>query len=302
MLKLKNEHMDSVHHLENELNNCRAKIAQLQKENEEFSNELIAVNGKLRDSEQLKGHFISNITNEIINPFTSILALAENLKKLKTAEMNKVYHMADLIFEEAFELDFQLKNIFAVALIEAGKEKVSYSHVDFKDIGENLSGYFKNLLSKKNISLVIRHECDGVADKPFSALVDREKTDLILKNLVSNSIKYSPVNSIINILFSLESGILNIEVTDHGKGIDAAERQVVFDRFKQLDEKINSINTGHGLGLSIVLAYTEMLEGKIDLENSQEGGMKIKICLPERPEVNNLIDLDDFLFDTETIF
>jgi signal transduction histidine kinase len=76
----------------------------------------------------------------------------------------------------------------------------------------------------------------------------------------------------------------------------------VFDRFKQLDEKINSINTGHGLGLSIVQTYTEMLDGTIAMKNNSDGGLLVELNFPEKKDVNNLDDLDDFLLDSELIF
>jgi signal transduction histidine kinase len=294
--------MDSKHEFENEIKSLREQIVQLQTENKELSSNLFRVNEKLRDSEQLKGHFISNITNEIVNPFASILAVAENLKKLNSIDLKMVHHLADLIYEDAFHLDFQLKNIFAVALIEAGKEKINYSKVNLNDFGAHLSEYFHNLLGKKNISLSVQIKNNGIANGSVISIIDREKTDLILKNLISNSIKFSPDGSVINLVISLEGGHLLIEVSDHGKGIATTDQQIVFDRFKQLDEKINSINTGHGLGLSIVQAYTEMLDGQISLSNNPDGGIRFRISLPERSDADNLDNLEDFLLDTEVSF
>ena len=94
--------------LNHELENYRRQISELQMENEELIKSLHVVNEKLCDSERLKGHFISNITNEIINPFASILALAGNIQQLKEGEIQLAHRMASLIFEEAFHLDFQL--------------------------------------------------------------------------------------------------------------------------------------------------------------------------------------------------
>lgn len=294
--------MDSKREFETEIKSLREQLLRLQSENQELSSNLFRVNEKLRDSERLKGHFISNITNEIVNPFASILAVAENLKKLNSGEIKMIHHMADLIFEEAFHLDFQLKNIFVVALIEAGKEKITCSPVDLNDFGAHISGYFQNLLVKKNICLSIQIKSNGVESKSVVSVIDREKTDLILKNLISNSIKFSPAGSTINLVFSLEGGFLLIDVSDQGKGIEAADQLIVFDRFKQLDEKINSINTGHGLGLSIVQAYTEMLDGQVNLSNNPEGGIRVRISLPERTDADHLDNLDDFLLDAEVSY
>ncbi len=82
---------------DNELDIFRKQISELKSENEDLARSLYKVNEKLRDSEKLKGHFISNITNEIVNPFASVLALAENIKQLKHGEIDKAHRMAELI-------------------------------------------------------------------------------------------------------------------------------------------------------------------------------------------------------------
>lgn len=294
--------MNSKNEPENELEDCRKQISQLKRENEELVRSLYKVNEKLRDSEKLKGHFISNITNEIVNPFASVLALAENIKQLKEGDLPKAHHMAELIFEEAFHLDFQLKNIFAAALIEAGKVELKFSTINLNELSDHISQYFQTLLNKKNIRLSVRFANELIADAPVMFISDREKLDLILKNLISNSIKYSPLGSVIDWEFVLEKGKLSIEVSDHGKGINPNDRKVIFDRFKQLDEKINSINTGHGLGLSIVQSYTEMLGGKVSLTDNFEGGIRVAISIPESAEANEWDDLEDFLLDSDASY
>ena len=294
--------MNSRNEHESELENCRLHISQLKRENEELVRNLSEVNEKLHDSERLKGHFISNITNEIVNPFTSVLALAENIKQLKEGDISKAHHMAELIFEEAFHLDFQFKNIFAAALIEAGGEEIKCSVIDLNELNNQVSQYFKPLLDKKRIQLLVyfSNESDTEATTLFTS--DREKLDLILKNLISNSIKYSSEDSIVELKYFLSAGELHLEVSDRGKGINPEDRKIIFDRFKQLDEKINSINTGHGLGLSIVQAYAEMLGGKVRLNDNFEGGTNVMVLIPESADVSDWDDLEDFLLDSEASY
>src|SRR5665648_16087 len=294
--------MNSKNELENELEMSRHQILQLKRENEELVRSLYKVNEKLRDSERLKGHFISNITNEIVNPFASILALAENIKRMSEGEMAQVHRMAELIFEEAFHLDFQLKNVFVAALIEAGKEELNFSVIRINELSDHVCQYFKNQMAKNNIRLSVDFTNEMIANEPISFTSDREKLDLILKNLISNSIKYSPEGSVIDLNFVLGKGKLSMEVADHGKGINPVDRQVIFDRFKQLDEKINSINTGHGLGLSIVLACTEMLGGKVSMNDNYKGGIRVMVSIPESVGADEWEDLEDFLLDSEVSY
>lgn len=287
---------------EKELEICRKQVLQLRKDNEELAKTLIKLNEKLHDSERLKGHFISNITNEIVNPFSSVLALAQNIKQLKEGDINQAHRMAELIFVEAFQLDFQLKNIFAAAMIEAGKEDIKYTTFIPDDLARQLGHYFEAFLHKKNIQLLIHCVNTLNPDKPISFISDKDKIDLILKNLISNSIKFSPENSTVELEVVLENGQLTMEVSDHGKGINASDRKIIFDRFKQLDEKINSINTGHGLGLSIVQSYAEMLGGKVNLNDNFDGGLRLMVSIPENNETDGWDDLEDFILDSEASF
>ena len=294
--------MNSISELENELGMCRQQVLQLKKENEELVISLYQVNEKLHDSERMKGHFISNITNEIVNPFASILALAKNIKQLDESEMVKIHRMAGLIFEEAFHLDFQLKNIFAAALIESGKEELKFSAISINVLSDYICQYFHTLLNKKNIRFSVNfvNELNPGANITFTS--DWEKLDLILKNLISNSIKYSPDGSVIDLEFVYGKEKLSMKVSDHGKGISQNDRKIIFDRFKQLDEKINSINTGHGLGLSVVQTYTEMLGGKVSLTDNSGGGICVMVSIPESLETNGWDDLEDFLLTSEASY
>jgi len=287
-----------------EIESYKIQISNLTAENEELVRNLYKVNEKLRDSEKLKGHFISNITNEIVNPFASVLALAENIRELKNNEIETAHRLADLIYEEAFHLDFQLKNIFAAALIEAGKETPTITQLSVNNLCDHISQYFRNQLKKKEIilSVSISYDHKNGIDEVVLFISDKTKLELIVKNLISNAIKYSPNHSVINLDLLIGNGTLSIEVSDHGKGINQFDREIVFDRFKQLDERINSINTGHGLGLSIVQAYAELLGGKVSLNDNFEGGMRILVTIPESSGTEDWDDLEDFLLDSEVRF
>ena len=124
----------------------------------------------------------------------------------------------------------------------------------------------------------------------------------ILNNCSTKVGLYSPVDSFIEVEYLLSKGELQIEVSDNGKGINPEDRKIIFDRFKQLDEKINSINTGHGLGLSIVQSYTDMLGGKVSLDTNTELGTAVIINIPESSGEGEWDDLENFLLDSEASY
>jgi len=234
---------------------------------ESLNNELTSLNKRLEESEKLKTHFLSNIRNEIINPFTSILGLSRNILKLGGSDIEKIHNLSKMIYSEAATLDFQLQNIFAAAELEAGT------------------------VSPRIVAVNMPNLCNSVLN-------------IILANLLSNSIKFSSKNSEVYFNVKKLKDALEIRIVDEGIGIDKDSINTIFDRFKRLDDAINTLNTGHGLGLSIVYAYLDLLGGTIDVQSDVNKGSEFIITIQEPSDMNNIhdviaLDNNEFLFDSD---
>jgi signal transduction histidine kinase len=215
------------------------------------------VNQKLAESEALKSHFISNISNELINPFTSVLAIAENILSVDKENWKKVISMISIIHTEVFNLDFQLKNIFAAAKLEAGEISPEISLINIDMLIENIISSFKYESKKKHITINY-NSINKAIDSVIFFKSDAQNIHLLLSNLISNAIKFSYDEGIICITANKDENKLLLSVQDFGQGISKTNEQLIFDRFKRVDSGINSINRGHGLGLSIIKAITEI--------------------------------------------
>ena len=259
--------------------------------------ELKKVNRKLEDSEALKSHFISNITNEIINPFASILALSKNILSVEKENWKKVISMVSLIYSEAFNLDFQLRNIFVAAKLEAGEIFPEILNVEIKHLLESAIESFKYECKKKKIILNFKFNITTDHNKPFFFKTDPEKLRLIMSNLLSNAVKFSYEDKQIDINASLEENTLIISVKDCGSGISVENQKIIFDRFKRIDSGINSIHRGHGLGLSINKALLDLLNGSIDIQSDIGEGANFTISIPE-----NESQVSGFAFDGNELF
>ncbi|MFW5886170.1 MAG: sensor histidine kinase, partial [Bacteroidota bacterium] len=224
--------------------------------------ELKEVNKKLEASESLKSHFISNITNEIINPFTSIIGLSKSILSVNKEDWKKVISMVALIHSEAFNLDFQLKNIFVAAKIEAGEIFPEINNVDVKNLMENVIDSFRLEAKKKKITIKYHFEVQFDTNT-FCFKTDSEKLKLIMSNLLNNAIKFSNEGDMIDVTMKSSSEGLEISVKDYGVGISLENQKIIFDRFSKTDPGINSVHPGHGLGLSINKALLDILGGKI---------------------------------------
>lgn len=245
----------------------------------ELTSELQSVNAKLTESESLKSHFISNISNELVNPFTSIICLAKSMMSVPTGQWEKVRAMASLLHSEAFSLDFQLKNIFEAAAIEAGEVSPQFVQVEIRPLISQLVDFFAHECDKKQLVIDIRDLLPQ--EEVVRFYTDPEKLFLVLSNLLDNAIKFSNPGSKIELKFWLAEGELKIVIQDHGVGIPEKHLKVIFDRFARLDTSINSKNRGHGLGLSIVKAVLEILEGRVEVSSSPVLGSTFLVCLPK---------------------
>jgi len=267
----------------------------------DLTEELKIVNKKLEESESLKSHFISNITNEIINPFTSILGLSRNILAVKKENWKKVISMVALIHSEAFNLDFQLRNIFLAAKIEAGEIYPEILNVDLKTLIKSIIDAFRIESKKKNLSLDFQFDVKPEKGNVFYFKTDPEKVKLAIANLISNSIKFSYDNNKIIIKVWRADEIVHVLVQDFGTGISEANQKIIFDRFKRLDSGINSLNRGHGLGLSINKAVIDLLQGHIEIKSEINKGATFTISIPEAKTniAGFSADGNEFLFDEE---
>ena len=289
-----------IEELRNRFRMNREGLEELQ----ELNRELRVVNKKLEESESLKSHFISNITNEIINPFTSILGLAKHILAVKKEDWKTVISMVALIHSEAFNLDFQLRNIFVAAKIEAGEIYPEILNVDIKTLTFNVIESFRFEAKKKGIELEYLFDIIPQVSKTFYFKTDPEKLKLILSNLLSNALKFSFEKQKIDVTVWIDNSMLKISVEDHGTGISEDNQKKIFDRFKRLDSGINSINRGHGLGLSINKAILDLLNGDIEIKSEIGKGSKFTIAIPEaKSDIAGFsTDGNEFLFDEEEIF
>lgn len=248
---------------------------------QKLNDELKSVNEKLEESEALKSHFISNITNEIINPFTSIIGLSKSILSVSKENWKKVISMVALIHSEAFNLDFQLRNIFVAAKIEAGEIHPEIMSVDIVQLLKSVIDSYKVESKKKQLSINFKNELPLGEYDIYYFNTDAEKLKLIMANLLSNAVNFSHNQGQINIVATELEGSLTISVQDFGTGISEDNQKIIFDRFKRLDSGINSINRGHGLGLSINKALLDLLDGTIEIDSVLGKGAKFTVVIPE---------------------
>lgn len=245
----------------------------------ELTGKLEELNRKLIESEDVKSSFLSNIRNEINNPLTSVLTMSEVLiSGGELPDHATLTSVIGMIHKEAFSLNFQLRNIFAAAELEAGEAVPGFSSVDMDSILKDAVSSLSHRAVEKKVSVELDIE-GGLAEKAFRT--DAEKVHRIATNLLANAIEFSPDGGGISVSAIAEDGLLRISVRDRGPGIAPRDYKQIFERFKQLDSGVSKQHLGHGLGLSIVKATVDLLGGDISVESSPGQGALFTVSIPE---------------------
>jgi signal transduction histidine kinase len=249
---------------------------------------------RLRESENGKSQFLSNVRNEINNPLSAIMGFAASITGLSSEE--KIRHMSLLIERQAAELDFQMRNIIMAAEIEAGELAKSCSYVHLRTIVDNQIAYLRHRISDHGTGIQLS------LDEQLKFRTDANILQAICLNLFSNAIEYCGSNKIVMIDVERKVENLELSVRDFGNGIEPSLQSEIFQRFKQGETGLKKKHCGHGLGLCIVKELTNYLEGSIQLDSSPGRGTTVKVTIPEMalselPE--NTLNLGGALLFTE---
>lgn len=261
-----------------------------------ISKKLESVNKKLQASEQVKSNFVSHMKNEINNPLSCILGLSQQLTS-PGLDKKAVADIAASIFSEAFSLDFQLRNIFVAAELEAGETSLQLSVVDGNALISSAIDSFRHLIREKQLD--VRFTPQGDENGRLLFKIDSEKLELVIVNLISNAIEFNNAGGRIDVRLIIHDGCLRLSVADTGIGLELNQLDLLFDRFTQLESGVRKTHKGHGLGLSITKAVIDMMDGSVSVDSKPGEGCAITLSIPT---IETDMDADAFSVDGNEFF
>jgi len=243
---------------------------------------IILVNKQLSESElslkelnNTKDKFFSIISHDLKNPFSSLLSLSESVKE-------EFHHLDDedklKIFNKIHDSASQIYNLLNNLLTWSStqRNRISFEPVEFNlskliDININLH---RTAAEKKGINLISNiQECS-------MAYADREMINTVIRNLISNAVKFSSKGSSIEIETKQEKSFIEVKIKDQGTGISEEDLQKLF----RIDVKFKSTGTsgekGTGLGLILCKEFVEKNKGQIKVESILKKGSVFSFTLP----------------------
>jgi two-component system sensor histidine kinase CiaH len=202
-----------------------------------------AVRRQFRSSQQQQ-NFIMAITHELKTPIAVTKLNLETLQKRKLEEAQQ-QRLIENTIQEANRLNSLCNNMLLASQIEAGGYKISTEYVDLSVLVSSCANEFNTRFSQRDLHILVQEHLFVNGDKLL--------LEMAINNLIDNAIKYSPKESMVEVILSLENGKILLSIKDQGKGIAGSEKKKIFDKFYRV-ANVGAKGTGLGLYLTKKIA------------------------------------------------
>ena len=260
-----------------------AELAILNRELEETNRGVVALYGELdvranslQESNEIKTRFLSNMSHEFRTPVNSILSLTRLLLDRLDGELSSEQETQVVFIRKAADSLSELVNdLLDLAKVEAGKVEVRAIEFEVSELIGTLRGMLRPLLPEKSpVSLIF----EDVATLP-KLYTDDSKLAQILRNLISNAIKYTDWGEV-RVSVSQSFDRVNFSVADTGIGIAPEDLTRIFEDFVQIDSSHQKRIKGTGLGLPLSRKLAELLGGSLSVESTIGAGSTFAVSIP----------------------
>jgi CheY-like chemotaxis protein/CHASE3 domain sensor protein len=287
-LRVQNEELEeqtrALQDAQSRMENQQAELEQINTQLEEQTQALAAQRDELKRSQvelrrasEYKSEFLANMSHELRTPLNSSLILAKLLADNRHGHLDEEeVAFARTIYSAGNDLLTLISDILDLSKIEAGKLDVRPETVVVERVLSDLSSTFQPIASDKGLALELSVE----PGTPARLDTDSIRLQQILKNLLSNALKFTEQGGVTMRVRAAEAGRLAFEVKDTGIGISEGQREAIFEAFRQGDGTTNRKYGGTGLGLSISRDLARLLGGDLSVESEVGRGSTFVLVVP----------------------
>ena len=239
--------------------------------------ELEARAEELTRASRYKSEFLANMSHELRTPLNSSLILAQLLSENPKGNLtDEQVRFAQSIHSAGNDLLSLINDILDISKVEAGKLELVPEQVTLAALADTLKTSFEPLARQKKLAF----EVQIAPGTPAALLTDRQRVEQILKNLLSNALKFTETGAV-RLLASPETGGgIALAVQDSGIGIRQEQQDIIFEAFRQADGTTSRRYGGTGLGLSISRDLSLLLGGSISVQSVPGQGSTFTLHLP----------------------
>lgn len=236
---------------------------------------------EVREYDNLKTEFFSNLSHELKTPLNVILG-SQQLLSMYTENYNskactreKIKRNLKIMKQNCNRLLRLVNNLIDITRIDSGFFEMSLQNHNIVNIIEEITLSVSEYIEDKGVHLIF----DTDTEEKIIAC-DADRIERIMLNLLSNAIKFTKPGDEIKVsILDLENHI-NISVRDTGIGIPQDKLNIIFDRFRQVDKSFTRSHEGSGIGLSLVKSLVELHEGSISVKSDYGVGSEFIINIP----------------------
>ncbi len=235
--------------------------------------DLNTANEKLRELDNFKSRFFTNISHEFRTPLTVITGMTQQVQQQPEKWLDKGLKLIDRNAQSLLHL---INQILDLRKLESGNLSLHPVQADVIHALRLSVASFESMAESKDIELEFMAE-----EAELAMDFDPEKLGQIANNLLSNAIKFTPEGGNIGLRVISQAGSqLVIEVQDTGLGIPPDKLPYIFDRFYQVDGTDTRQGEGTGVGLSLTKELVQLMNGEISVESQEKKGTRFRIALP----------------------
>ena len=233
---------------------------------------------ELERASRYKSEFLANMSHELRTPLNSLLIMARLLADNRDGNLSaEQVKYAQTIETSGNDLLLLINDILDISKIEAGKVDLQLGPVPVIEVVDKLRTAFEAAARDKGLKL----RTEIAADAPPAVETDSQRLEQVLRNFLSNAVKFTERGEIALTVLRAGDGI-GFCVRDTGIGIPAEQQETIFEAFRQADGTISRKYGGTGLGLSISRELARLMGGRIEVASTVGEGSAFTLVIPER--------------------
>ena len=237
----------------------------------------------LRQLDALKTRFFANVSHELRTPLTLMLAPLSTMMKSGTLD-NKNFTLAGLVKQNTQGLLKLANEILDLNKLEAGKLVLHEEKTVVYNLIRRIVAGFESVAEANHIHFTFHYQ----ADKYLQLLLDADKFEKILNNLLSNACKFTKPEGTVTVTVTDEQSFLKLAVADTGRGIHPDDLPHIFNRFYQSNQPDAVTEGGTGIGLSLSMELARLLGGSLSVESRLGAGSTFVFELPKKEVLGSI--------------
>ncbi|WP_374032264.1 sensor histidine kinase [Bdellovibrio bacteriovorus] len=232
---------------------------------------------EMKRAEQIRMDFVGNASHELRTPLTSIKGYVDTLKEdVKTGQIQQAGKFLDIVSRNIDRLMDLVNDMLSINTLEASNSELKLEMIHPLAISEHVVSELAVMAAEKNITIRVNGDVP-----PF--LADARKVEQVLRNLVSNAVKYIPAGKTIQIRWERDiKEYIILRVIDDGQGIPEQHLDRLFERFYRIDKGRTRDAGGTGLGLAIVKHIMQSHGGTVAVKSIVDQGSEFICSFPIR--------------------